>query len=79
MYWMRTQAVAGALALTLLASLGRAQDAARAVSNGGIFVPGWQGKIDANEERAGQKLENARFAREGDAFHVTTGPAAVCA
>ncbi|HWP03634.1 MAG TPA: hypothetical protein VNL96_09270 [Gemmatimonadaceae bacterium] len=77
MYWMRTQAVVGALALTLVASLGRAQDAARAVSNGGIFVPGWQGKIDANEERAGQKLENARFAREGDAFHVTTGPAAV--
>jgi hypothetical protein len=77
MYWMRTQAVVGALALTLVASLGGAQDAARAVSNGGIFVPGWQGKIDANEERAGQKLENARFAREGDAFHVTTGPAAV--
>ena len=77
MYRMRTQAVVGALALTLVASLGRAQDAARAVSNGGIFVPGWQGKIDANEERAGQKLENARFAREGDAFHVTTGPAAV--
>jgi hypothetical protein len=70
-------AIASALTLTLAKSEVAAQDAARAVSNGGIFVPGWQGKIDPNEERAGQRLENARFAREGDAFHVTTGPAAV--
>ncbi len=53
----------------------RGQDAARAVAGGGISVPGWAGKIDANEEKAGQTLNNAKLAKEGDGLHVTTGPA----
>ncbi|MEP6961876.1 MAG: hypothetical protein ABI995_07355, partial [Acidobacteriota bacterium] len=32
-------------------------------------------KIDPNEERAGQALNNAKFAKEGDVLHITTGPA----
>ena len=51
------------------------QDAAQSVANGGIFVPGWQGKIDANEVKAGQALNNARLAPEGSGMKVTTGPA----
>ncbi len=51
------------------------QDAAQSVANGGIFVPGWQGKIDANEVKAGQALNNARLAPEGNGMKVTTGPA----
>ena len=51
------------------------QDAAQSVANGGIFVPGWQGKIDANEAKAGQALNNARLATEGSGMKVTTGPA----
>jgi len=50
-------------------------DASRSVQGGGISVPGWTGKIDANEERAGQALQNAKFAKEGDVLHITTGPA----
>ena len=53
----------------------RAQDASRSVQGGGITVPGWTGKIDANEERQGQKLENAKFSEEGGVLHITTGPA----
>ena len=53
----------------------QAQDAARAVAGGGISVAGWTGKIDANEAAAGQKLENAKLAKVGDALEVTTGPA----
>jgi hypothetical protein len=53
----------------------RAQDASRSVQGGGISAPGWTGKIDANEERQGQKLENAKFAQDGGALHITTGPA----
>ena len=30
------------------------QEGARAVAGGGISVPGWTGKIDANEERRGR-------------------------
>jgi hypothetical protein len=52
-----------------------AQDASRAVAGGGISVPGWTGKIDANEERSGRTLNDAKLAKEGEAFHVITGPA----
>ncbi|HET9372378.1 MAG TPA: hypothetical protein VFO19_19080 [Vicinamibacterales bacterium] len=67
-------AVAIAMALLVYPTI-NAQDAARAVAGGGITVPGWQGKIDANEEKAGQTLNNAKFAPEGQGIHVTTGPA----
>jgi hypothetical protein len=55
-------------------SVAQAQETSRAVQAGGIAAAGWQGKIDANEAAAGQKLENAKLAKEGDALHVTTGP-----
>jgi hypothetical protein len=51
------------------------EGASRAVEGGGISAPGWSGKIDASEEKAGQTLNNAKLAGEGDALHVTTGPA----
>jgi hypothetical protein len=50
-------------------------ETSRAVAGGGISAPGWTGKIDASEEKAGQTLNNAKLAKEGDALHVTTGPA----
>jgi len=52
-----------------------AQDASRAVADGGISVQGWQGKIDAREASAGQTLANAKLVKNGEALHVTTGPA----
>jgi len=52
-----------------------AQDASRTVQGGGISVPGWTGKIDANEERFGQNINNAKLAPEDGKMHVTTGPA----
>jgi hypothetical protein len=51
------------------------QEGARAVAGGGISVPGWTGKIDANEEKAGQVLNNSKLAQTGNVLHVTTGPA----
>ena len=52
-----------------------AQDAARTVAGGGITVPGWTGKIDPQEEKAGQALNNAKLAPSGKGLQVTTGPA----
>jgi hypothetical protein len=52
-----------------------AQDASRAVAGGGISVPQWTGKIDAGEERAGRTLNDAKLAKDGDTFRVSTGPA----
>ena len=45
------------------------------VAGGGISVKGWTGKIDAKEATAGLTLNSAKFVKEGDGFHVTTGPA----
>ena len=51
------------------------EDANRLVAGGGVSVPGWVGKIDANAERAGQTVNDAKLAPEGRALHVMTGPA----
>jgi hypothetical protein len=51
------------------------QDAARKVGDGGISVPGWTGKIDVNEEKKGEVLNNAKLSGDPKALHVTTGPA----
>ena len=64
------------LALSLsISTAARAQDASRVVQGGGIGVPGWTGKIDPAEEKAGQVLNNAKFAQQGSTMMVTTGPA----
>src|SRR5215213_5559205 len=62
--------------LLLASSVASAQDASRAVADGGIKVAGWQGKIDPNEARGGGKLEGAKLEKVGNDLHVTTGPAA---
>src|SRR5689334_7431877 len=73
-----------ALAVVLLALLsvprvnfsqGGQMESSRSVAGGGISVPGWTGKIDAKEELAGMTLLSAKFAKEGNDLHVTTGPA----
>ena len=67
-----------ALALAMLAptAIGaQGQDAARVVAGGGISVPGWVGKIDPQEEKSGQVLNNSKLALAGKDLQVTTGPA----
>jgi hypothetical protein len=61
--------------LLVVSSVASAQDASRAVADGGIKVAGWQGKIDPNEVKQGGKLEGAKLEKVGDDLHVTTGPA----
>jgi hypothetical protein len=50
-------------------------ETARTVAGGGITAPGWTGKIDPNEEKQGQTINNAKLAQEGTTLKVTTGPA----
>ncbi len=52
-----------------------AGESARKIEGGGVFAPGWTGKVDASEAKQGNTLANAKLAKEGDALHVTTGPA----
>src|SRR5918996_332043 len=67
-----------AVALTLCTSpfLGAQQpDGSVAIKDGGVFAKGWQGKIDAQEEKAGMTLNNARLSEKGNVLTVRTGPA----
>ena len=74
---MRVRVAAGLTLASFVAlgSLLSAQDADRVIPGGGVFVPGWTGKIDAGSARQGRVLNDAKFVKEGDALHVTTGPA----
>ena len=65
-----------AVALTLCTSASAfAQDAAMPVKDGGIFAKGWAGKIDAQEEKAGANINQARIEEKGGVISVRTGPA----
>ena len=70
----RTRMLSVAALSFAMASVAVAQDAAIAAKDGGIKVAGWVGEIDGKEKEAGQKIENSRLVKEGDAIHVTTGP-----
>lgn len=67
--------LAAAAVLLLWATPGHAQDESIAVADGGIHVEGWAGRIDAQEVRAGLRLEDASLASRGADLHVRTGPA----
>jgi hypothetical protein len=63
------------LVLTGVVLAQESPDANRKVAGGGISVPEWQGKIDADAEKAGQTVNDAKLASEGRMLLVTTGPA----
>jgi hypothetical protein len=76
MRFVQTCVFVTALAAVPAYSIAQGQEAARVVKDGGISVAGWQGKIDAQEEKAGQVLNNAKLApAPNGALQVTTGPA----
>jgi hypothetical protein len=72
-----------AVAITLLVPAfvsvqGHAQaptETSRSIAGGGISAPGWTGTVDANATKAGQTIKDAKLSEEGNALHVTTGPA----
>jgi len=79
MHYTHGSALALAI-VALITTMGKAQDqteTSRAVAGGGVSVPGWTGKIDTNEERAGQTLKNAKLTGNANVLHVTTGPAVI--
>ena len=61
--------------LLAAASVASAQDASHAVTDGGIKIAEWQGRIDPGESARGGKLESAKLEKVGNDLHVTTGPA----
>jgi hypothetical protein len=73
---MRRVFVIGAVLAFAVGAVVSAQfDPDKVIPGGGIFVAGWTGKIDAGSARQGRKLEDAKLVQDGNALHVTTGPA----
>jgi hypothetical protein len=65
-------------ALLMFSSCAFAQgqaESSRTIEGGGISVPGWKGAVDASGQSKGQSEKDAKLSKEGDALHVTTGPA----
>jgi hypothetical protein len=60
---------------TLFSASVLAQDESHSVQGGGITVPGWTGEIDGRAKQSGQTINDAKLSKEGNALHVTTGPA----
>lgn len=48
---------------------------ARAIADGGIKAPGWMGVVDPGAVKQGQTVNDDRFAKTGNSYDVTTGPA----
>ena len=72
---MKKMLVFGGVAVVGAVLLGAQFDRDRVIPGGGIFVQGWTGKIDAGSTRQGRVLNDAKFVQEGNALHITTGPA----
>jgi hypothetical protein len=67
---------AAAVALSpLMTTVQGQQEASRAIAGGGISIPGWTGQIDASSARRGSTVKDSKLSKDGDALHVTTGPA----
>lgn len=67
-----------AATLLLIPALVKAQDqgeTSRSIAGGGVSVPGWTGRVDANEEKAGKTMSDAKLTESGGTLNVTTGPA----
>jgi len=58
-----------------LANISAQEGESVGVPGGGVLVKGWTGQIDAKEKAAGMTLNSAKLVKEGNALHVTTGPA----
>jgi len=68
---MRRVLMSVAVALLAVPAIVAAQDDAKAVADGGVKAPGWQGTADG-----GAAITTAKFATMGNGYHITTGPAA---
>ena len=68
---------ASALAVALAVCTVSAQDAAKKIAGGGITAKGWQGRVDPQETKQGNTINDSKFMAMGSTLHVQTGPAAV--
>lgn len=73
---MRTLLLASSVFLAALtAAPATAQDADRAVKDGGIKVDGWKGRVDRRAASQGKTIADSKLSKEGEALRLSVGPA----
>ena len=72
-----TLATAALLALGATTAAAQGSDPDKLVSEGGVKVAGWTGRLDPRPAAAGRKITDAKFVSMGNGIHVTAGPAAI--
>lgn len=73
----RAFAVAALLAITSSSLAAQTADPDKVITDGGVTVPGWTGRIDPQAAAHGRKISEAKFAPMAGGIHVTAGPAAI--
>ena len=75
---MRRLLVATALLTVSAASMSaQGADPDKLVSDGGVKVAGWSGRVDPRAASQGRTIADAKFLSMGSGIHVTAGPAAI--
>ena len=72
-----TLAAAALVALSATSVAAQGSDPDKLVSEGGVKVAGWTGRLDPRPAAQGRKLTDAKFVGMGSGIHVTAGPAAI--
>jgi hypothetical protein len=72
-----TLAAAALVALGATSVAAQSSDPDKLVSEGGVKVAGWTGRLDPRPAAQGRKLTDAKFVSMGSGIHVTAGPAAI--
>ena len=68
---------ASALAIALAVCTVAAQDTSKKIVGGGITAKGWQGRVDPQETKQGNTINDSKFMAMGSDLHVQTGPTAI--
>ena len=72
-----TIAAAALLALSATSLSAQGSDPDKLVSDGGVKVPGWTGRLDPRPTAQGRKITDVKFIAMGSGIHVTAGPAGI--
>jgi hypothetical protein len=72
-----TLAAVAVMALSATSVAAQGSDPDKLVSEGGVKVAGWTGRLDPRPAAQGRKLTDAKFVTMGNGIHVTAGPAAI--
>jgi hypothetical protein len=68
--------VAGLLVASSAAAQQQSGDASKKVEGGGISASGWMGIVDKSGENGSLTINDSKFAKMGNGYHIVTGPAA---